>query len=146
MLAAAGNRQNNVKKAAGAKPREEKADGGALADVGEEDEAAESAETEKRPDSAEAGKSSAEEGPSNNGPVAEEEADQVEGLTPPCAHPPIPTRSSGRHIALPKEVRVHSPLFARQARARTPFPRIDLVHARSYFCAGSVAARSFCID
>ena len=88
MLAAAGNR-NNVKKAAEAKPRidEEKAD------VGEEDEAAESAETEKRPDSAEAGKSSAEEGPSNNGPVAEE-ADQVEGLTSPCAqlpiHPPIP--------------------------------------------------------
>ena len=88
MLAAAGNRQNNVKKAAEAKPRidEEKAD------VGEEDEAAESAETEKRPDS-EAGKSSAEEGPSNNGPVAEE-ADQVEGLTSPCAqlpiHPPIP--------------------------------------------------------
>ena len=81
MLAAAGNRQNSVKKPAEAKPRidEEKAE------VGEEDEAAESAETEKRPDSAEAGKSSSEEGPSNNGPVAEE-ADQVEGLTPPCAH------------------------------------------------------------
>ena len=89
MLAAAGNRQNNVKKAeVEARPRvdEEKAD------VGEEDEAAESAETEKRPDS-EAGKSSAEDCPSNNGPVAGE-ADQVEGLTLPCAqlpiHPPIP--------------------------------------------------------
>ena len=90
MLAAAGNRQNNVKKAAEAKPRidEEKA-----ADVGEEDE---STETEKRPDSAEAGKSSAEEGPSNNGPVAEE-ADQVEGLTSPCAQLPI-------HPHIPVEV------------------------------------------
>ena len=110
MLAAAGNRQNNVKKAAEAKPRidEEKAD------VGEEDEAAESAETEKRPDSAEAGKSSAEDGPSNNGPVAEEEADQVEGLTPPCAHPPTYSRRScGRHIALPS----HSP-----GRLDTPQP------------------------
>ena len=88
MLAAAGNRQNNVKKAAEAKPRidEEKAD------VGEEDE---SAETEKRPDS-EAGKSSVEEGPSNNGPVAEE-ADQVEGLTSPCAQLPI-------HPHIPVEV------------------------------------------
>ena len=90
MLAAAGNR-NNVKKAEveEAKPREEKGDG----NLGEEDEAAaESAETGKRPDPEAAGKSSGEEGPSNNGPVvAEEEADQVEGLTPPCAHPPLPT-------------------------------------------------------
>ena len=109
MLAAAGNR-NNVKKAeVEARPRidEEKAE------VGEEDEAAESAETEKRPDSAEAGKSSAGEGPSNNGPVAEE-ADQVEGLTSPCAHPPTYSRRScGRHIALPS----HSP-----GRLDTPQP------------------------
>ena len=97
MLAAAGNR-NNVKKAeVEARPRIDEEKG--------EDEAAESAETEKRPDSSEAGKSSAEEGPSNNGPVAEE-ADQIEGLTPPCAHPPTYSRRScGRHIALPS----HSP-------------------------------------
>ena len=146
MLAAAGNRQNNVKKAAEAKPREEKADGGALADVGEEDEAAESAEAEKRPDT-EAGKSSVEEGPSNNGPVAEE-ADQVEGLTPPCAHPPTNARSFvDATLHSPKKLEYTTPLHrSGRLEHEHPFPRIDLVHAKSYFCAGPVAARNFCID